>query len=66
MPYRIDYTPEAELHLKALTAGQRELVLDSVEEQLTQQPEVETRNRKPMRPNLFARWELRVRNLRVY
>ena len=33
---------------------------------LTFQPTVETRNRKPMRPNPLAPWELRLGNLRVY
>jgi len=41
-------------------------VLDSVEEQLEHQPTVETRNRKPMRPNPVAPWELRIGDLRVY
>lgn len=27
---------------------------------------VETKNRKPMRPNPVAPWELRIGNLRVY
>jgi mRNA-degrading endonuclease RelE of RelBE toxin-antitoxin system len=66
LPYRINYTPEAEKHLKALTAAQRALVLEAVDVQLRHQPQVETRNRKPLRPNILARWELRVRNLRVY
>lgn len=30
------------------------------------QPTVETRNRKPMRPNPVAPWELRVAECRVY
>lgn len=30
------------------------------------EPTVETRNRKPMRPNPLAPWELRIGNLRVY
>lgn len=30
------------------------------------QPTVETRNRKPMRPNPLAPWELRIGKLRVY
>ena len=30
------------------------------------QPTVETRNRKPMRRNPVAPWELRIGNLRVY
>lgn len=54
------------MHLRFLTARQRVTVLDSVDEQLTYQPTVETRNRKPMRPNPLAPWELRIGNLRVY
>jgi mRNA-degrading endonuclease RelE of RelBE toxin-antitoxin system len=42
------------------------MILDSVERQLKYQPTVETRNRKPMRPNPLAPWELRIGDLRVY
>ena len=66
MPYRIEYSPEAEEHLRFLTARQRVTVLDGVDEQLMYQPTVETRNRKPMRPNPLAPWELRIGKLRVY
>jgi mRNA-degrading endonuclease RelE of RelBE toxin-antitoxin system len=66
LPYRIEYSPEAREHLRGLTAGQRALVLEAVDKQLRHQPDVETRNRKPMRPNTIACWELRVRELRVY
>lgn len=66
MTYRIEYSPDAEDHLRALTARQRAIVLDAVDEQLVYQPTVETRNRKPMRPNPVAPWELRIGNLRVY
>ncbi len=66
MPYRIEYSPETDGHLRALTARQRSLVFDAVDEQLSQEPVVETRNRKPMRPNPVAPWELRVGELRVY
>lgn len=65
-PYRIEYSPHTISHLQALTARQRSLVLDAVEEQLSHQPTVETRNRKPMRPNPLAPWELRVEECRVY
>ncbi len=34
--------------------------------QLAHQPGVETRNRKPMRPNPVAPWELRIGDLRAY
>jgi len=53
-------------HLRALTPRQRAIVLDAVEERLGYEPAVETRNRKPMRPNPLAPWELRIDNLRVY
>jgi len=66
LPYRIEYSPDAEDHLRALTARQRAIVLDSVDEQLVHRPTLETRNRRPMRPNPLAPWELRVGNLRVY
>jgi hypothetical protein len=49
-----------------LTARQRTVVFDTVEEQLRHQPAIETRNRKPMRPNPIAPWELRIDDLRVY
>ena len=66
MPYRIEYSPDVEDHLRVLTARQRKIVLDTVDEQLLHQPAVETRRRKPMRPNPVAPWELRIGNLRVY
>ena len=64
--YRIEYSPDAEDHLRTLTTRQQRIVLDAVDEQLVHQPTVETRNRKPMRPNPLAPWELRIGNLRVY
>ena len=66
MPYRVEYSPEAEDHLRALTARQRTTVLDAVDERLPHEPTVETKKRKPMRPNPVAPWELRIGNLRVY
>jgi len=41
-------------------------VLDTVDAQLAHQPLVEIRNRKPMRPNPIAPWELRIGELRIY
>jgi len=41
-------------------------LLDQIEVQLTYQPEEETRNRKRLRPNALAPWELRVGDLRVF
>ena len=64
--YRIEYSPDAEQHLRALAVRQRVIVLDTIDRQLLHQPQLETRNRKPMRPNPVAPWELRIGTLRVY
>jgi mRNA-degrading endonuclease RelE of RelBE toxin-antitoxin system len=64
--YVIEYSPEAEDHLRRLAARNQKTVVDGVDRQLLNQPTVETRNRKPMRPNPLAPWELRIGNLRVY
>ena len=66
MAYHIEYSPATDDHLQVLTARQRAAVFDAVDEQLTHQPGIETRNRKPMRPNPMAPWELRIGELRVY
>ncbi len=64
--FRIEYVPATVGHLKALTARQQSIVLDGVARYLSSDPMVETRNRKPMRPNPLAPWELRLGSLRVY
>ena len=65
MPYRVAYSPESEGHLRALAGRSRAIVLDAVDDPLTHQPTTETRNRKPLRPNLLAPCERRVGDLRV-
>jgi mRNA-degrading endonuclease RelE of RelBE toxin-antitoxin system len=66
LAFEIEYSPAAEEHLRVLTARERSIVLDEVDMHLTHEPDVETRNRKPMRPNPVAPWELRIGALRVY
>ncbi len=66
MAFEIEYSPDAEDHLLALTARQRSMIFDEIEKQLLHEADVETRNRKPMRPNPVAPWELRIGDLRVY
>jgi mRNA-degrading endonuclease RelE of RelBE toxin-antitoxin system len=60
------YASEAKDNLRALTARQRSLVVDTIDEQLADEPTLQTRNRKQMRANPLAPWELRIGNLRVY
>ena len=60
MPYRIEYVQTAIAHLRFLTARQRSVVFTGVDQQLMHEPTVETRNRKQMRANPLASWELRL------
>jgi mRNA-degrading endonuclease RelE of RelBE toxin-antitoxin system len=64
--YRIRFTQSAENHFAQLTARQQAIVADAVKVQLKNEPLQETRNRKQLRPNPFAPWELRVGFLRVF
>ena len=66
MVYEIAFAETVKAHLKVLTAGQRATVLDAIERRLTNEPLTETRNRKPLRPNPIAPWELRAGALRVF
>lgn len=41
-------------------------IIEGIENQLTHQPTQETRNRKKLRPNRVAEWELRVDKFRIF
>jgi len=64
--YRIQFAKSAEEHFADLTARQQAIVLNAIKVQLRHEPTRETRNRKPLRPNPLAPWELRVGFLRVF
>jgi mRNA-degrading endonuclease RelE of RelBE toxin-antitoxin system len=64
--YRIRFTQLADDHFAQLTARQQAIVVDAVKVQLKNEPLQETRNRKQLRPNPLAPWELRVGFLRVF
>ena len=66
MTFRIEYAPEAVDHLAALPKRQANMVLDQVERKLKHQPTLPSRNRKLLRANPVAPWELRLGVLRVY
>jgi mRNA-degrading endonuclease RelE of RelBE toxin-antitoxin system len=66
MPYKIEFAKTVKGHFKYLSVSQRTILLDAIEEQLTHEPLRETRNRKPLRPNPIAPWELRSGDLRVF
>ena len=66
VPYEIKFADAAITHLAAMTARERSTVIDAIEQQLSYEPLGETRNRKLLKPNPIASWELRVGALRVF
>lgn len=64
--HRIDFTQEARSDLACFPGCERKLIVEKVREQLTHEPTVETRNRKELRDNPVARWELRIGEYRVF
>ncbi|HEB11725.1 MAG TPA: type II toxin-antitoxin system RelE/ParE family toxin [Spirochaetales bacterium] len=66
MAYKIEFADCVKQHFKRLSTNQRSLMIDGIEKHLFNEPLKETRNRKPLRPNPIAPWELRIGNLRVF
>jgi mRNA-degrading endonuclease RelE of RelBE toxin-antitoxin system len=67
LPYDLIFSVPGRHGLRLLSARDRSTVLAEIDVQLLHQAEVETTNRKRMRPNkLGIQWELRVGDLRVF
>lgn len=66
MKFGLRFAREVYWHLRSLSARDQALVLQTIQKQLTNQPDVQTRNRKRMLPNPIAPWELRIGRLRVF
>ena len=64
--FSLIYADQVKGHLRAIDRQFYSLIRRTIEAELRYQPDVETRNRKPMRPNPLAPWELRIGELRVY
>ncbi len=62
----LEFTESAFDDLTYLTKFEQSLVLDMTERQLSEQPLTPTRNRKPLRPNDLAMWDLRIGKYRVF
>ena len=62
LPYRLVYDHDIPRQLQVIERKYHSLIRSTIEEQLTDQPDVETKNRKPLeRPNtLNAQWELQL------
>lgn len=64
--FHITFTHSALDDIGWFRKRERIIIFDVIEKQLTYQPNVETRNRKKLRPNRSAEWELRSGKYRVF
>jgi mRNA-degrading endonuclease RelE of RelBE toxin-antitoxin system len=66
MAFSVIFAASVIEQLKAFSAGERAVIIEAIEQQLPHEPLTETRNRKPLRPNPIAPWELRIGSLRAF
>ena len=64
--FDIDFSPEATEDLKSFRKFEQQEIIDGIQTQLKHEPTVETRNRKRLRPNEVAEWEVRVGRFHVF
>jgi mRNA-degrading endonuclease RelE of RelBE toxin-antitoxin system len=64
--YEIDYTPEALQDLNLFRKFEQQYIVNEIDAQLQSEPNQKTRNRKKLRPNNVAEWELRLDKFRVF
>jgi mRNA-degrading endonuclease RelE of RelBE toxin-antitoxin system len=64
--FRVELTKGAIEDLRFLKKFEQRFLLTAIERQLTAEPETPTGNRKPLRPNELARWELKIGAFRVF
>src|SRR2546425_8017164 len=64
--FTIDLSDDALEEVRQFRKRDSTTIFDEIELQLTYQPDVETRNRKPLRAHPLGEWELRVDKFRVF
>jgi mRNA-degrading endonuclease RelE of RelBE toxin-antitoxin system len=64
--YEIEFSYEAREDLDWFEKHEQNEIVDGIEASLTYEPAVESRNRKRLRPNAVAEWELRLGKFRVF
>jgi mRNA-degrading endonuclease RelE of RelBE toxin-antitoxin system len=66
MTFSIRLTDNAIKDLDHYRKNERRLISDGIAQFLAEDANVETRRRKPLRPNPISSWELRIDNYRVF
>ncbi|MGE0887677.1 MAG: hypothetical protein AB7P14_29500 [Blastocatellales bacterium] len=57
--FKIEISIDAVEDLRSFKKNELRRILAEIEKQLKHEPAIETRNRKKLRPNRLAEWELR-------
>jgi mRNA-degrading endonuclease RelE of RelBE toxin-antitoxin system len=65
MPYRVTITRESKAQLQGFEAREQRIIVDGIAARLQDQPTAPSRAVKPLRPNPFADYELRLGDFRV-
>ena len=63
--FTIEYSSQAIDDLRWFKRHEQATIVDGIEQHLSYEPHIETRNRKPLRSNVIADWELRLGEFRV-
>jgi mRNA-degrading endonuclease RelE of RelBE toxin-antitoxin system len=63
--YQIEFTPVAREDLRSFRAHEQRQIIDTINVQLRFEPMIPTGNRKRLRSNSSAQWELRIGAFRV-
>jgi mRNA-degrading endonuclease RelE of RelBE toxin-antitoxin system len=66
MEFGIAFTRTAAAHVRSYRKYEQRIIRDAIEEQLTDEPTKETRNRKRLAENELSDWELRVEDFRDF
>ena len=64
--YKISFTEEVLEDFAWFKKNEQNEIRDGILKNLEREPTVETRNRKRLRPNQTAEWELRIGSFRVF
>ncbi|MGB0560916.1 MAG: type II toxin-antitoxin system RelE family toxin [Spirulinaceae cyanobacterium] len=66
MSYTIQITEDAKQDLSYFKANEKKQIISAIKSQLIYEPLIETRNRKRLRENPIATWELRSGKFRIF
>jgi mRNA-degrading endonuclease RelE of RelBE toxin-antitoxin system len=64
--FDIQFSSEGEEDLSWFRKSEQQLILDQIKARLGDQADVETRNRKRLKPGHLTEWELRIGDIRVF